>query len=461
MSSQKRGWLGWATEIVAVALLFGRWCLVEATSVDYTDAASCRAQIDPVDSAALLQVGSSNLLRVAETFEEEGPPVKVMWTSVLSLDPRCDRQGAMELLEMYTAAVKSFLDHSVDRVFDPFFLTHIPPGVQLQDLHSEIRQVLMHLEGLGVTVMPFTSGFYDLPYREFLRAHAEEKLARKAEEGEEVHVRDVESAWTCQLGTYARFDVPEVIMQSSEFHSGSYNSSHLLYTDLDVLWMDSVTLEDWYSMAPTNGCTVSMGNDIKPELEADPHASLNAGVIVMDIQDFRSLVPQVMADAVDEEFRLKAKDQTLLYRLFQMDPGPPCATTLSGSWNYKPWWGMRSEEAGSGHNVVMKPRLVHLQGLHPSSGLLCTALQAHGHRLGCSDTPVANESTGMMDGAEVLQTIIQEQYEQNGYEMLLNALLYYYHLLGQPLEDVASMYGCPENHLLHTLPVTMDSRSCG
>mmetsp|Transcript_15066 Transcript_15066/g.34300 ORF Transcript_15066/g.34300 Transcript_15066/m.34300 type:complete len:416 (+) Transcript_15066:24-1271(+) len=400
--------------VVTVAIAQGCWCAEPATLAD------CRA--DPstcqIASDSLLQVASAAQSKkegIVEDAVEDDPALRAIWTGVLSLDPDCQTEELTELFEMYTAAVKSLFDHENHRTFAPFLLTHLPPEFTLQDLALKTRSQLASLEDMGVTVVPFTSTFYGPRQTAYILSD-----------------EDDASRWRCAVGTYARIDVPQVLIDNRVFQSGHYNTTHVLHTDVDVLWLDSVTQEDWWAMAPKNGCPLSMSYDMKPE-RVQPHMDLNGGVLVMEITKFVELAPVLLEQAIKDRFVFKAYDQSLFNDVLAEDP-PNCATLLSAAWNYKPWWGMHTVEVRDGHSVPVSPRLLHLQGLHPSSGLICAAMLATHHRVDC-DVDV-NASIGMMAGAEIIQKVMDDMYKENGYEMLLQALVYYYRMLGKQISDV-------------------------
>ena len=146
-------------------------------------------------------------------------------------------------------------------------------------------------------------------------------------------------------GPYLRLDVPSITSKLE--HNDHIDHNHVLYTDVDVMFMSDI---DSCSLEAPDICAIGG--------ESTMGTKANTGVMYMSIKGFSAHIEGLVAFAKEHNWAFPAYDQGLILAYFDQDK----LAQLPDTFNWKGYWGSPGSKA---------PSIVHWHGPKPRRNLGC------------------------------------------------------------------------------------------
>merc|ERR1719428_1698917 len=112
-------------------------------------------------------------------------------------------------------------------------------------------------------------------------------------------------------------------MRMDQISDGDRN---VLYTDMDVMWRETITTSEWAQMKPRNVFKYAV------EGVKDSSTPKNTGVMMIDVKAFDSIRDEFVKFGRAHQFTFNAFDQGWI-NAFGRDE------LLTNRWNWKIYWG--------------------------------------------------------------------------------------------------------------------------
>jgi len=295
---------------------------------------------------------------------------RILWFSAVSADPAC--QGTHGYLRLYQVAVAS--SRAVgNHAFLPHLIVHVPEDVAWSSVNETVRATIDGLQSSGVTVIQHTLSITQ-------------------------HLKNLNKYDACNDGAYLRIDIPQIMTTNGMDRIPDIDPKFVLYTDMDIVWREPISLSEWEQMLPTK-------KTFKYSVETHKGGKrpLNTGVMIVNVEKFASIHDEFVKFGVVHDFKFTAFDQGWI-NAFSDAFGEN--ELLTNTWNWKVYWG---------NSPGVK--LVHFHGPKPGKGLDCFAKHIKEWKDICDMPDVYRRLLKLAiaaDGGEFAKSVIGDfdKYEQ-------------------------------------------------